>query len=164
MSQPSQTEVMNKVLNSDDIKRHDSKFYKYIIIASIVTIAIAVYPVTVYASAIQLYSFVCGYLISLINALLGYKLNTMAFNKSVKSFMILVFGGMGIRLMIVSLLLLILLQFTSLDAMSLVGSVFFFYVLFITIEIYFLHTKQSMINRIKAASGEKLSAGEKEKP
>lgn len=125
----------------------DSKFYKYLIITSVVTIVIAAYPVTIYASSLQLYSFVCGYIISLINALIGYKLNTMAFNRSVKSFMILVFGGMGIRLVIVMLLLLILLQFTSLDSMSLVGSVFFFYVLFISIEIYFLHIRQTMISK-----------------
>lgn len=136
------------------VKKHDSKFFKYIIIASLIAIVIAVYPVTIYASAVQLYSFVFGYLISLLNALLGYKLNTMAFNRSVKSFMILVFGGMGIRLMIVSLLMLILLQFTSLDAMSLVGSVFFFYVLFITIEIYFLHTKQTLLTKLAAAKKE----------
>lgn len=127
----------------------DSRFFKYIIIASLVVIVISVYPVTVYASKIQLYSFIFGYIISLINALLGYKLNTMAFNKSVKSFMVLVFGGMGIRLIVVILFLVILLQFTSLEAMSLTGSVFFFYVLFITIEIYFLHTKQTMLNKQK---------------
>jgi hypothetical protein len=138
----------------EEIKKHDAKFFKYTIIASLVTIVIAVYPVTQYASAVQLYSFVSGYLISLLNALLGYKLNTMAFNKSVKSFMVLVFGGMGIRLMMVSIILLILLQFTQLEAMSLVGSVFFFYVLFITIEIYFLHTKQTLINKLAAAKKE----------
>lgn len=131
-------------------KSTDSRFFKYIIVASLIVIVISVYPVTVYASKIQLYSFVCGYIISLINALLGYKLNTMAFNKSVKSFMVLVFGGMGIRLIIVILFLLILLQFTSLEAMSLTGSVFFFYALFISIEIYFLHTKQSMLNKQKS--------------
>lgn len=59
--------------------------FKYIISASLIVIIVSVYPVTVYASKIQLYSFICGYIISLINALLGYKLNTMAFNKSVKA-------------------------------------------------------------------------------
>ena len=136
-------------------KTTDSRFFKYIIIASLVVIVISVYPVTVYASKIQLYSFVCGYIISLVNALLGYKLNTMAFNKSVKSFMVLVFGGMGIRLIVAILFLVILLQFTSLEAMSLTGSVFFFYVLFITIEIYFLHTKQTMLNKQKSQAGSK---------
>lgn len=140
----------------EEIKKHDAKFFKYIIIASLISIVAGIYPVTKYASDIQLYSFVSGYLISLLNALLGYKLNTMAFNRSVKSFMILVFGGMGIRLMIVCLLLLILLQFTQLEAMSLVGSVFFFYVLFITIEIYFLHTKQTLLNKIAKKETEKL--------
>lgn len=125
----------------------DNKFIKYLIAASLIVIIIAIYPVTVYATQIQLYSFISGYLISLINALIGYKLNTMAFNKSVKSFMVLVFGGMGIRLIIVILLLLILLQFTSLEAMSLIGAVFFFYVLFISLEIYFLHKRQLALSK-----------------
>jgi hypothetical protein len=53
--------------------------------------------------------------------------------------MILVFGGMGIRLLIVIIFLLILIQFTSVDSLSLAASVFFFYTLFVSIEIFFLH-------------------------
>ena len=88
-----------------------------------------------------------GYIISLINAIIGYKLNTMAFNKPTKSFMVLVFGGMGIRLIVVMLFLVILIQFTALDSLSLVGSVFFFYTLFISIEIYFLHKIQRQVKK-----------------
>lgn len=117
-------------------------FFKYIAISSLLVIVLGAYPVWKYFTATQINSFVFGYIISLINAVIGYKLNTMAFSRPTKSFMVLVFGGMGIRLMVVLLLLLILIQFTSLDSFSLVGSVFFFYTLFISIEIYFLHKKQ----------------------
>lgn len=61
--------------------------------------------------------------------------------------MMLVFGGMGIRLILVMLFLVILIQFTTLDSISLVGSVFFFYTLFISIEIYFLHKKQLQVKK-----------------
>ena len=115
------------------------KFLKFLIFASITAAALSYYPVSVYAGKIQIYSFILGYLISLLNALLGYKLSLTAFNRSVKSFMILVFGGMGIRLLIVIIFLLILIQFTSVDSISLAASVFFFYTLFVSIEIYFLH-------------------------
>jgi hypothetical protein len=117
-------------------------FFRYIVISSLIVIVLASYPVWKYFTVNQINSFVFGYIISLINAVIGYKLNTMAFSKPTKSFMVLVFGGMGIRLMVVLLLLLILIQFTTLDSISLVGSVFFFYTLFISIEIYYLHKKQ----------------------
>lgn len=120
----------------------NSAFFKYLAFSSFLVIIIASYPVWKYFDTVQINSFIYGYFISLINALIGYKLNTMAFNRSTKSFMVLVFGGMGIRMLIVMLLLVLLIQFTSLDSLSLVGSVFFFYTLFITIEIYFLHKKQ----------------------
>jgi hypothetical protein len=117
-------------------------FFRYIVISSLIVIVLSSYPVWKYFTVNQINSFVFGYIISLINAVIGYKLNTMAFSKPTKSFMVLVFGGMGIRLMVVLLLLLILIQFTTLDSISLVGSVFFFYTLFISIEIYYLHKKQ----------------------
>lgn len=115
------------------------KFLKFLIFASFAAAVLSYYPVSVYANKTQIYSFILGYIISLLNALLGYKLSLMAFSKSVKSFMILVFGGMGIRLLIVIIFLLILIQFTSVDSISLAGSVFFFYTLFVSIEIFFLH-------------------------
>lgn len=117
-------------------------FFKYIVYSSLIVIIFGAYPVWMYFNVVQINSFIFGYIISLMNAIIGYKLNTMAFNKPTKSFMMLVFGGMGIRLILVMLFLVILIQFTSLDSLSLVGSVFFFYTLFISIEIYFLHKVQ----------------------
>lgn len=127
-----------------------SGFIKIIAISSFIVLVLAVYPVVTYSSATQINSFVCGYVISLLNALLGYKLNAMAIGRSVKSFMILVFGGLGLRILVVVLLLLIMLQFESFEAVSLISSVFFFYVLFISIEIYFLHKKQTGLKTINS--------------
>lgn len=126
---------------------NDLNFLKYAGLISLILIAAASYPVYKYATEIQIYSFAAGYGISLLNALLGYKLNTMAFGKPTKSFMMLVFGGMGIRLLIVMLILLIILVYTPLDSMSLVGSVFFFYTVFIILEIYFLQKQQAQAKK-----------------
>jgi len=122
-------------------------FFKYVIISSLIVIAVGSYPLLKYFTVNQINSIVFGYIISLVNAIIGYQLNTMAFSKPTKSFMVLVFGGMGIRLIIVLLFLVILLQFTGLDSLSLVGSVFFFYTLFISIEIYFLHKIQLQVKK-----------------
>lgn len=119
-----------------------SGFYRHIIISSLIVILIGFYPVSKYASVIQFYSIICGYVIGLLNAIAGYNLNSMAFNKSVKSFMVIVFGGMGLRMVFIAILILILLYIVKLDEVSLVGSVFFFYVLFVIIELVHLQKRQ----------------------
>ena len=122
-------------------------FFKFIVLSSLIVIILGSYPVWKYFTVNQINSFIFGYIVSLMNAIIGYKLNTMAFGKPTKTFMMLVFGGMGIRLILVMLFLVILIQFTTLDSLSLVGSVFFFYTLFISIEIYFLHKQQLQVKK-----------------
>jgi hypothetical protein len=126
-----------------------TRFLKVIAVYSLITFIIAAYPLYKYTSGVQLYSIISGFVISLLNALLGFKLNVTAFEKSMKSFMVLVFGGLGIRVIIVILFLVILLQFSLFEPFSLIASVFFFYILFISIEIYFLHRKQLTLKTIK---------------
>ena len=123
------------------MKKNDMMFLKYSLILSLVVLLVAIYPVYVYASKIQIYSIITGYLISLFNIVIGYSMNRSALNKNVKSFMVIVFGSMGLRLVIVAIFLVILLTYTQLDSISLVSSVFFFYFLFVSLEIYFLTKK-----------------------
>lgn len=138
------------------MKDKSSEFRLYLktaALSSFVVLIIAIYPVMKYSDPVQINSFICGYIISFINGLLGFKLNAMAIGKSVKRFMILVFGGLGLRIIIVILLLLILLQFSIFEAISLLSSVFFFYILFMSIEIYFLHKKQTALKKMKVEIG-----------
>lgn len=133
-----------------EMKKNDVMFLKYSLILSFVVLLIAFYPVYVYASKIQVYSIVTGYIISYANILIGYSFNRSAINKSVKSFMVIVFGSMALRLIFVAIILVILLTYTGLESISLVSSVFFFYFLFVSLEIYFLNKKSN-----KAAATEK---------
>jgi hypothetical protein len=126
-----------------------NQFIKFIIAASLIIFIAALYPVFKYADKIQINSFTAGYFVSLLNAFIGFKLNTLAFAKPVKKFMVLVFGGMGIRIIVVILLLIILLQFKEFEAVSLISSVFFFYTVFISIEIFFIHKKQLALDKGK---------------
>ena len=142
---------LNPALHKENDKRYDTmssvnsstSFLKNIFIASFIAVLVSIYPVYVYCTKVQIYSYITGYLISLMNAMIGYGMNEMAFKKSVKGFMFIVFGGIGIRIILVGLFLLITLEFTSLNAVSLVSSVFIFYVLFMALEIYYLHKKQA---------------------
>lgn len=132
----------------------DSGFTKGIIAASLIVIVVCIYPISVYASQVQVYSFVCGYIIALLNALAGNRLNTLALSKPGKSFMVIVFGSMGLRMMFIVIFLVILIYFAKLDDFALVGSVFFFYIIFVSIEIFYLH-KQHLRNKITLRSENK---------
>jgi hypothetical protein len=118
------------------------KFISQLVSASVIIFILATYPVMMYASSKQLYSFIGGYLIGLVNALIGYRMNEAAFNKPVKVFMVMVFGGMGLRILIIGFSIFMLLYFAKLDEYSLIGSVFVFYIVFLVLEILYLHKKQ----------------------
>ena len=133
----------------------EPNFIKQLSIAGLVAIVVASYPVYVYANKIQVYSIICGFIIGIINALAGFKLNELAFKKPVKSFMVIVFGGMGIRMMFIAISIVILLYVAKFDEVTLVASVFFFYILFIVLEINYLHTKQ-LLNKKTAADSQSL--------
>lgn len=124
-----------------EIKKLDLHFIRNIFIASIIVFIISAYPVHLYASANQIAAIFYGYLTSLINILIGYGFNEIALNKSPKKFMAIVFGSLLFRMMLMSLIIVILLTYTTLDTVSLVGSIFFFYFLFISIEIHYLFKK-----------------------
>jgi hypothetical protein len=123
------------------IKKFDTAFLKYILIASVIILIIAFYPIITYASPLQVKSILFGYLISLLNVMVGYSMASIGFEKKVRSFMLIVFGGMLVRMLFVAVLLLILLYVAHLEPFSLTASVFFFYFLFISIEIRFLFKK-----------------------
>ena len=122
-------------------KRPDPHFIRNIIVVSLIVLIAAFYPIYAYASGVQVISVICGYATSLVNVLLGYMINELAFNKKVKSFMLIVLGGMSVRMFMVMIILILLLTYSNLDTVSLVLSVFFFYFLFIAIEIHALYKK-----------------------
>lgn len=124
-------------------KYSDVQFLRNLFIASAAVALLSAYPIAVYASSFQLFSIITGYFISLVIALIGFFLNKNAYEKSMKNFMVMVFGGIGIRMIITGILLVIALLFLKLDTVTLVSSVMFFYFLFISLEIHFLHRKTS---------------------
>jgi hypothetical protein len=125
------------------IRKFDPAFLKYVLTASVIVLIISFYPVYLYLSPAQAVSVLCGYFLSLINVIIGYALISNAIDKKTKSFMIIVFGGMGVRILVIAAVLLILLYVAHLEPVSLVSSVFFFYFLFMSIEIKFLYSRTS---------------------
>jgi hypothetical protein len=127
------------------VKAKSPGFLKQVIYTSAAVLIIGIYPVWTYADRLQIYSIISGFIIGLLNAFIGYRLTALAFNKPVKKFMAIVFGGMGVRIAVIFLFLAILLYAVKLDENSLIGSVFFFYVLFVSLEINYFHRKHHNI-------------------
>ena len=123
------------------IKKIKFNFIRNVFIATFIVFLISVYPLSHYASLTQILSIVLGYTISLINVILGYAMIQWALVKETKSFMVIIFGGMLIRMIIVFTFLIILISFSNFETTSLISSVFFFYFLFMSIEIYYLLKK-----------------------
>jgi len=128
--------------NTSGSLKNGTSFIKNILTASLIAVLISVYPVYIYCTKVQVHSVITGYLISLMNAMIGYGMNEMALKKSAKSFMAIVFGGMGIRIILAGIFLLIAIEFTNLNSVFLVSSVFVFYIIFMSLEIHYLHKKQ----------------------
>ena len=128
-------------------KKHPlSSFLRELLITSAVIWLIALYPVYLYVSSSQLYSSFAGFALSLLNALSGYMINNFALKQSVRKFMLTIFGGMCIRLLILLAVLGLIIRFTTLDSVYLISSLFLFYIVFISIEILNLHRIQKTIN------------------
>ena len=123
-------------------KKIKLSFIKNVLIASLIVLLISFYPLSRYATGTQIIAIISGYFISLINVIIGYLMILWAINKGTKSFMVIIFGGMLVRMILVFLFLVLLITFSNLDLTSLVSSVFFFYFLFMGLEIYFLMKKK----------------------
>jgi hypothetical protein len=126
-----------------EIKKLDLHFIRNILIATIIVFIISAYPLYKYANINQINSIFIGFLISLFNIIVGYGFNEMALNRNPKRFMVIVFGSLLIRLVVMSIILLILLTYSGLDSVYLVSAIFFFYFLFISIEMQYLFRKTS---------------------
>lgn len=134
-----------------EIKRIDFTFLRNLFIATVIVSFISAYPLINFALPSQIYSIFWGFLISLINTLIGYTMNEISFQKSMKNFLVIVFGGIGIRFLISAIMILLLLHFFELEDIPLLASVIFFYFLFTGIEIH------SLVKKSKGKLNLKLS-------
>jgi hypothetical protein len=128
------------------IKKIKFDFFKKILLASFLVFLIGIYPLSQYASGIQITSIISGYIISLVNAVLGFLMILWALSKSTHSFMVIVFGGMIARMVFIFIILILLISYSNTENVTLISSVFFFYFLFMSIEIFYLVRKDSGLN------------------
>lgn len=128
--------------------KFDMRFPKQIVLATLAVGLLASYPMYVWADREIVVGVVTGGIISLINVLIGYISVEFAFNKSNATFLKVVLGGMGIRLSLIAVTLILLIKVFDIHLYSLISSMFFFYFLYIIFEIVFVNKKIALKNRL----------------
>ncbi|MEP0823551.1 MAG: hypothetical protein HRF44_11945 [Ignavibacterium sp.] len=93
-------------------------------------------------------SVLAGAVISLSNFLLGFVSVEYAFDKSHTTFLKIVLGGMVGRLMLMALVVLVLIKLYAFDALSLMLTLFGYYIVNLALEIFFLQKKVSLKNTV----------------
>jgi hypothetical protein len=77
--------------------------------------------------------------ISSLNFFIGLYAIKKGLKKHINSLMKIIFGGMVFRLFLTASLILISLKFLDINGNNFIFSVFFFYILFLIIEVYYLN-------------------------
>lgn len=119
-------------------------FLKTLMIITLAVIVLSIFPLLSYTTSNQALSLIIGFVISLTNAIIGYRIVEKSLNKNVKMFMTMIFGSMAARMMAIAIIMLLIVFLTALDFTYLVASLMFFYFLFTGIEIYFIQKKKTL--------------------
>jgi len=118
-----------------------SSFPLQIIILFFITFLLAIYPLSHYFTAEVLISVFFGSFISIVNVFIGYALIVYSIDKPNKVFFKAVIGGMVLRMFFISIVLICLIKILSINIYGLVTSLFFYYFLFLIMEIMFLNRR-----------------------
>jgi hypothetical protein len=88
--------------------------------------------------------FITGCLISLVNVMAGYLLIEYGIEKPNAAFLKIILGGMIARLLLTPVVVVVLVRVFDFHVLSLTGSLFFSYFLFLVFEILFLNKKLAL--------------------
>ncbi|MFA6467746.1 MAG: hypothetical protein WCW35_02540 [Bacteroidota bacterium] len=119
----------------------DFSLLKQIAVVLLVTGGLGFYPVTQYTAGHIAEGIAAGVVLSVVNALLGYGVIQFSLNRSYTIFMQIVLGGIVVRLFVMVGLLLAAVALFKFHAVSLIGSLFVMYMVFLTLEVLYIHKK-----------------------
>ncbi|MEI7906972.1 MAG: hypothetical protein WCI84_06395 [Bacteroidota bacterium] len=123
------------------VTKFDPTFLKQIFLVIIVTAGLGSYPLLKFATEQVFEGIVAGVVLSVVNVLLGYLVIQFSLNRSYAAFIQIVLGGIVVRLFVMVGLLLICVGLLKFHPVSLVGSLFVMYTVFLTIEVLYIHKK-----------------------
>jgi hypothetical protein len=124
--------------------KYDLAFPRKIVLVLLAIGLVAVYPLYTLGDRGVTTGFVAGGLISFMNVLAGYFSIEYAFDKPNTTFLKIILGGMGIRLLAIAAIFFLLIKVFDFHALSLTASLFFFYFLFVIFEILFVNKKLAL--------------------
>lgn len=122
----------------------DWGFLKIVALTWGVVLALAVYPLSAYATGPMVQSLAASGVMSLVHLLLGTVFVELGFEKSNTTFLKIVLGGSVVRLLLLVGGVFILIGAYGFHSLSLMLSLLVFYSVNLGLEIYFLQKKVSL--------------------
>jgi hypothetical protein len=108
---------------------------------ALIAAAVLAYPLLRVASPAVVVAVVAGAAMSTLNALLGYVSIEYAFGKSYTTFLKVVIGGMGVRMLGMLGIMLVLILAFRVQPLPLTLSMLAFYLVYLVLEVLFIQTK-----------------------
>ena len=124
-------------------------FYFFSIIPVLFFISLVIFLMIKNLSSDLFFSLFYGFIFSTINFFLGVLSIHFGFEKSDKIFLIIVFGGLVIRLFLMFILIVITIQFLFVRLNSFIFTTFIFYFYYLIVEIFILNQKKNFIIKTK---------------
>ena len=124
-------------------------FYFFSIIPVLFFISLVIFLMTKNLNSDLFFSLFYGFIFPTINFFLGVLSIHFGFEKSDKIFLIIVFGGLVIRLFLMFILVVIAIQFLFVRLNSFIFTTFIFYFYYLIVEIFILNQKKNLIIKTK---------------
>jgi hypothetical protein len=116
-------------------------FPQQIVLVLVLTAGLGSYPLLKFGTDRVIQGVIAGVVLSVVNVVLGYIVIRYSLNKSYTTFIQIVLGGIAVRLFVMVGLLLISVGLLKFHSISLVGSLFVMYIIFLKIEVLYIHKK-----------------------
>ena len=121
------------------IKNDKQLFFICIIISCLTLLIVSIFFLLSAISGLIFKSILLGALLSIINFIIGVLLIKFSLNKSDNIFLIALWGGLLLRLILGLSLVLMTLIFLEINTYGFIFSILFFYVFYLLIEIFYLN-------------------------
>jgi len=121
----------------------DWLFPRQVALALTIVIALGIYPLVQYGTREMFLAAAAGMLIATANVLAGFAAIEYSFKKSATTFLKVVLGGMGLRMLVMGVLIVALVKFGEMHIGGLIASLAVFYVIYLTMEVLFIQKRFS---------------------
>lgn len=125
----------------------DRRFPLQVLSALAAVALVAGYPMFRFASAEIVLAASVGALLSTVNVLLGFLAIEYSFDRSYTTFLKVVLGGMGVRMVLMLVALVVLIKAVELHPAALTVSLLSFYLIFLVLEVLFIQKRVTVKNQ-----------------